>query len=134
MKPKCLVLGVFSILALVILADQYSRSTPMANSEYALRLSPEHAVGLSNVVQKAESYMSKEHKEGDWEICEISYHRIYMKSKNTKISEVKDKEYYWVWAVSFIRRKNIGKKVGGGRTVVMADTPNLDLIKIQRGK
>lgn len=96
----------------------------------------EYAYGLGKVVQKAESYISKEHKynEGDLEICEISYHRIYMKSKNTKISEVKDKEYCWVWEVSFIRRKNIGKILGGGRTVVMADTPDLDLIKIQRGK
>ena len=94
----------------------------------------EYAYGLGKVAQKAESYMSKEHKESDWEICNISYHRLYMKSKNTKISEVKDKEYYWVWEVSFIRRKNIGKIVGGDRTVVMADTPNLDLIRIQRGK
>ncbi len=135
MKPKCFVLFVFSILAPVILADQYSRGTPKANSGYALSLSSEHAVGLSNVVQKAVFYLSKESnlEESNLEICGISYRKSY-KALNDTNKAYSNKEYSWVWEVYFVERKKIGHLLGGGFKVIMADTPNCDLMKIQRGK
>ncbi|MGN0854494.1 MAG: hypothetical protein ACI4R9_03120 [Kiritimatiellia bacterium] len=111
------------MLATVITANQPSRVLAETKREYAL--------GLGKVVQKAESYLSKEHKysENDLEVCNIAYHRTCRKSKNTNIVES-----YWVWEVGFASRKNFGKVLGGGFTVVMADTPSFDLIKIMRGK
>lgn len=163
MKHKYSVLYVLAILAPLIIADQHGRVSGLTNEAVAkpsMEIAPRPSwtvhgavptecvgdseiiansrcsFGLEKVAQKAMFYMIKEYKynESDLDICAITHRKIHKKSKNTKKSDINNVEYYWVWEVSFVLRENIGKVLGGGFKVVMTDAPNLDLIKIHRGK